>query len=286
MGQSLGYGFVQFREHEHALSALRYLNNNPDIFGPHKVRIYKGSRQIWHQPVFPIMHWYLFWQTNQRLFSWSSVGYWMCLYAFLQRPIVEFSLEDSRKLKMKEMRQQKNKVCLLPYVSQEQPRLIFFFPQQLVILCCCFFRNFSQSNAWKEEKRFIPIWLKEERGQRKLEVKDSLHRSIWVMREVCKYFSLHFQAEHACGAVSDLSGRSVHFPFVCIFLFISSSSKPETRQKPFWLHDQSRGWTCRCGERKETSKGSCFSFPPWTKDQVRFSWLLVVSCLWCTFTQT
>ncbi|XP_054865339.1 RNA-binding protein 28 isoform X2 [Amphiprion ocellaris] len=61
MGQSLGYGFVQFQDHEHALSALRYLNNNPDIFGSHK------------------------------------------------RPIVEFSLEDSRKLKIKEIRHQKNK---------------------------------------------------------------------------------------------------------------------------------------------------------------------------------
>uniref|UniRef100_UPI0037E859EC RNA-binding protein 28 n=1 Tax=Semicossyphus pulcher TaxID=241346 RepID=UPI0037E859EC len=61
MGQSLGYGFVQFQEHEHALSTLRYLNNNPDIFGSHK------------------------------------------------RPIVEFSLEDSRKLKIKEIRQQKSK---------------------------------------------------------------------------------------------------------------------------------------------------------------------------------
>ncbi|KAM7003429.1 LOW QUALITY PROTEIN: RNA-binding protein 28 [Tautogolabrus adspersus] len=64
MGQSLGYGFVQFQEHEHALSTLRYLNNNPDIFGPNK------------------------------------------------RPIVEFSLEDSRKLKIKELRQQKNKEFL------------------------------------------------------------------------------------------------------------------------------------------------------------------------------
>ncbi|XP_018519394.1 RNA-binding protein 28 isoform X2 [Lates calcarifer] len=64
MGQSLGYGFVQFQDHEHALSTLRYLNNNPDIFGPHK------------------------------------------------RPIVEFSLEDSRKLKIKELRQQKNKEFL------------------------------------------------------------------------------------------------------------------------------------------------------------------------------
>uniref|UniRef100_H3DKS7 RNA-binding protein 28 n=1 Tax=Tetraodon nigroviridis TaxID=99883 RepID=H3DKS7_TETNG len=65
MGQSLGYGFVQFKEHEHALSALRYLNNNPDIFGPNK------------------------------------------------RPIVEFSLEDTRKLKIKEMRQQKNKQAFI-----------------------------------------------------------------------------------------------------------------------------------------------------------------------------
>uniref|UniRef100_A0A3B3D9V2 RNA binding motif protein 28 n=1 Tax=Oryzias melastigma TaxID=30732 RepID=A0A3B3D9V2_ORYME len=61
VGQSLGYGFVQFQEHEHALSTLRYLNNNPDIFSAHK------------------------------------------------RPIVEFSLEDSRKLKIKEIRKQKHK---------------------------------------------------------------------------------------------------------------------------------------------------------------------------------
>ncbi|XP_042563326.1 RNA-binding protein 28 isoform X2 [Clupea harengus] len=58
MGQSLGYGFVEFQEHDHALKALRHLNNNPDIFGPSK------------------------------------------------RPIVEFSLEDRRKLKIKEMRKQ------------------------------------------------------------------------------------------------------------------------------------------------------------------------------------
>uniref|UniRef100_I3KCE4 RNA-binding protein 28 n=1 Tax=Oreochromis niloticus TaxID=8128 RepID=I3KCE4_ORENI len=62
MGQSLGYGFVQFQDHEHALATLRYLNNNPNIFGSQK------------------------------------------------RPIVEFSLEDLRKLKIKEMRQQKSKV--------------------------------------------------------------------------------------------------------------------------------------------------------------------------------
>ncbi|CAL8263648.1 unnamed protein product [Merluccius merluccius] len=61
MGQSLGYGFVQFQHSDHALKTIRYLNNNPDIFGTNK------------------------------------------------RPIVEFSLEDGRKLKLKEQRQQKNK---------------------------------------------------------------------------------------------------------------------------------------------------------------------------------
>ncbi|KAG7251387.1 hypothetical protein CRUP_001787, partial [Coryphaenoides rupestris] len=61
MGVSLGYGFVQFQYSDHALTTLRYLNNNPEVFGPNK------------------------------------------------RPIVEFSLEDGRKLKLKEQRQQKNK---------------------------------------------------------------------------------------------------------------------------------------------------------------------------------
>ncbi|KAL2777641.1 RNA-binding protein 28 isoform 2 [Daubentonia madagascariensis] len=59
-GQSLGYAFAEFQEHEHALRALRYINNNPEIFGPQK------------------------------------------------RPIVEFSLEDRRKLKIKELRIQRS----------------------------------------------------------------------------------------------------------------------------------------------------------------------------------
>ncbi|XP_031723050.1 RNA-binding protein 28 isoform X2 [Anarrhichthys ocellatus] len=74
VGQSLGYGFVQFQTHEHALSTLRYLNNNPDIFGSHK------------------------------------------------RPIVEFSLEDSRKLKIKEMRHQKNKEQHLTFKRGPKPQ--------------------------------------------------------------------------------------------------------------------------------------------------------------------
>ncbi|KAF6086722.1 RNA binding motif protein 28 [Phyllostomus discolor] len=59
-GQSLGYAFAEFQEHEHALAALRHVNNNPEIFGPQK------------------------------------------------RPIVEFSLEDRRKLKIKELRIQRS----------------------------------------------------------------------------------------------------------------------------------------------------------------------------------
>uniref|UniRef100_A0A8C3VWR9 RNA binding motif protein 28 n=1 Tax=Catagonus wagneri TaxID=51154 RepID=A0A8C3VWR9_9CETA len=59
-GQSLGYAFAEFQEHEHALAALRHINNNPEIFGPQK------------------------------------------------RPIVEFSLEDRRKLKIKELRMQRS----------------------------------------------------------------------------------------------------------------------------------------------------------------------------------
>ncbi|XP_016281631.2 RNA-binding protein 28 isoform X2 [Monodelphis domestica] len=73
-GQSLGYAFVEFEEHEHALAALRHINNNPDIFGPQK------------------------------------------------RPIVEFSLEDGRKLKMKEMRAQRNLKMKSKPVADEPPK--------------------------------------------------------------------------------------------------------------------------------------------------------------------
>ncbi|CAD7690313.1 unnamed protein product [Nyctereutes procyonoides] len=79
-GQSLGYAFAEFQEHEHALTALRHINNNPEIFGP------------------------------------------------LKRPIVEFSLEDRRKLKIKELRIQRSlqKVKSRPATGepqQEQPAL-------------------------------------------------------------------------------------------------------------------------------------------------------------------
>lgn len=42
-GQSLGYAFVEFVEHEHALAALRKVNNNPDLFGPNKRPIVEFS---------------------------------------------------------------------------------------------------------------------------------------------------------------------------------------------------------------------------------------------------
>lgn len=78
IGKSLGYGFVEFKEHEHALQALRHLNNNPDIFGPQK------------------------------------------------RPIVEFSLEDGRKLKLKAIRLENSKKQLKKCNSQKVEQL----PQQ------------------------------------------------------------------------------------------------------------------------------------------------------------
>ncbi|KAF0877782.1 RBM28 protein, partial [Crocuta crocuta] len=73
-GQSLGYAFAEFQEHEHALTALRHINNNPEIFGP------------------------------------------------LKRPIVEFSLEDRRKLKIKELRIQRSlqKVKSRPATGEPQ----------------------------------------------------------------------------------------------------------------------------------------------------------------------
>ncbi|XP_026142984.1 RNA-binding protein 28-like isoform X1 [Carassius auratus] len=80
IGKSLGYGFVAFKEHEHALQALRHLNNNPDIFGPQK------------------------------------------------RPIVEFSLEDGRKLKLKAIRLENSKKQLNKGSSQKGEQLPL--PQQ------------------------------------------------------------------------------------------------------------------------------------------------------------
>ncbi|XP_055464081.1 RNA-binding protein 28 isoform X1 [Psammomys obesus] len=75
-GQSLGYAFAEFQKHEHALRALRHINNNPEIFGPQK------------------------------------------------RPIVEFSLEDRRKLRVKELRMQRSlqKMGSKPGTSKPQKK--------------------------------------------------------------------------------------------------------------------------------------------------------------------
>uniref|UniRef100_A0A8B9Q090 RNA binding motif protein 28 n=1 Tax=Apteryx owenii TaxID=8824 RepID=A0A8B9Q090_APTOW len=75
-GQSLGYAFVEFAEHEQALAALRHTNNNPQLFGPQK------------------------------------------------RPIVEFSLEDRRKLKMKEQRAQRSLLKLKPKPVEKEPAAV------------------------------------------------------------------------------------------------------------------------------------------------------------------
>jgi RNA recognition motif-containing protein len=44
IGKSKEFGFVSFTKHEHALQALRNINNNPNIFTSAKVRI----PVIWH----------------------------------------------------------------------------------------------------------------------------------------------------------------------------------------------------------------------------------------------
>ncbi|RHZ58172.1 hypothetical protein Glove_375g98 [Diversispora epigaea] len=41
--RSKGYGFLEYSEHSHALAALRYLNNNPEIFGDSKRLIVEFS---------------------------------------------------------------------------------------------------------------------------------------------------------------------------------------------------------------------------------------------------
>jgi len=39
--KSSGFGFVHFKFHEHALVALREVNNNPHIFGPARARCWR-----------------------------------------------------------------------------------------------------------------------------------------------------------------------------------------------------------------------------------------------------
>lgn len=38
IGRSLGYAFVEFKTHHCAVTTLRVLNNNPEIFGLDKVK--------------------------------------------------------------------------------------------------------------------------------------------------------------------------------------------------------------------------------------------------------
>lgn len=80
VGRSMGYGFVEFSDHDSALTALRATNNNPSLFGKTKVRgintLIPGSTRALSVLV-------------------------------LQRPIVDFAVEDSRIMKIREKRLQK-----------------------------------------------------------------------------------------------------------------------------------------------------------------------------------
>lgn len=44
-GKSKGFGFVNFTEHEHALTALRSINNNPEVFTPNHRPIVEFSME-------------------------------------------------------------------------------------------------------------------------------------------------------------------------------------------------------------------------------------------------
>lgn len=39
LGRSKGFGFIEFKGHEHALKTLRCTNNNPALFGEKRVRV-------------------------------------------------------------------------------------------------------------------------------------------------------------------------------------------------------------------------------------------------------
>lgn len=48
VGKSLGYAFVNFNGHEHALQTLRHLNNNGEIFGNNKVCKHNNALKYSH----------------------------------------------------------------------------------------------------------------------------------------------------------------------------------------------------------------------------------------------
>lgn len=79
----------------------------------------------------------------------------------LQRPIVEFSLEDMRKLKIKEMRLQKSKVCFyqtkprLPCRVLAQINLFIFIFQIHHILCDSFYSSFQGKEEQNLSRRLM-----------------------------------------------------------------------------------------------------------------------------------
>ena len=102
-GRSMGYGFVEFTNHNNALAALRANNNNPDIFGADR------------------------------------------------RPIVEFSLENSLVVKVKQRRLDKARQRQQPgseqpktnkekrlEKNQKRKRLVTWLPCYLVTLLLCY----------------------------------------------------------------------------------------------------------------------------------------------------
>lgn len=100
--------------------------------------------------------------------------YFSALNVILQRPIVEFSLEDSRKLKIKEMRQQKNKVRVYSLIVIVLNCYCFFmlYCKWKSNPCACFFpQNFSQNKPLKDGENAQPQTPGAGKGPKKGETK-------------------------------------------------------------------------------------------------------------------
>lgn len=93
--KSLGYAFVAFEEHKDALKTLQVLNNNNSILGGNRVSLCSLSLYV-----------------NLKLCSSAQVPH-QKVYFLAQRPIVEFSLENSRALEKKRRRIEKSQVSFL-----------------------------------------------------------------------------------------------------------------------------------------------------------------------------
>lgn len=101
-----------------------------------------------------------------------SLKHNLVFHVALQRPIVEFSLEDLKKLKMKEERQLRNKVCISlcdGYIFYIQI-MKGFLHEWKITTCACFCRSLQEIGI-KVERHLSPRQLEMEKDPGKMEMK-------------------------------------------------------------------------------------------------------------------